>query len=83
MTSDEMVSVVLDVIDANVEYAPADLPESEVGGWVEREGWPLYHVHGDDPDVVNVFAGPTWLFQCTRAQYRDVMQRVTEEIEDI
>ncbi len=79
MTVDEMVSIVLDVIDANVEYAPADLPESRVGEWVEAEGWPIYHVHGDDPDLVSVFAGPTRLFRCTRAEFRTVMDRVAGE----
>lgn len=79
MTTDEMVSIVLDVIDANIEYAPADLAESDIAEWIEAEGWPIYHVHGDDPDVVNVFAGPTRLFGCTRAQFRTVMDRVAGE----
>lgn len=76
MTTDEMVSVIEDVIDANIEAAPADLPDSEIGEWVEAHGWPIVHVHGDDPDLVNVFAGPTLLFQCTREQYQEVMDRV-------
>lgn len=57
MTTDEMFSIVLDVIDANVEYAPADLREEEIGDWVEREGWPIRHVH--DGKWVNVYAGST------------------------
>jgi len=79
VTTDEMVSIIEDVIDANIEAAPAELPEEEIGEWVEREGWPVYHVHGDDPDVVNLFAGGTWLFECTRAQYREVMRRAAED----
>ena len=78
MTVDEMVSIVLDVIDANIEYAPADLAEDDIGEWVDNHGWRIYHVHGDDPDLVNVFAGPTWLFQCSRMQYQEVMSRVDE-----
>lgn len=81
MTTDEMVSIVLDVIDANIEKAPEDLPDEEIGGWLEQEGWPIYHVHGDDHDEVNVFAGGTWLFRCTRSQYEEVTRRVSKEIE--
>ena len=80
MTTEEMVSVVLDVIDANVEAAPADLPDAEIVNWVDREGWPIYHVHGDDPDVVNVFAGGTWLFGCSRVEYRKVLETVRERL---
>ena len=79
MTTDEMVSILWDVVEANIDAAPADLPESEIGEWVEREGWQVLHVHGDDPDVVNVFAGPTWLFRCTRAQFEEVMRRASNE----
>lgn len=70
-----MSQFVLDVIDAYMGTAPADVPESEIGEWLEAEGWPIYHVHGDDPDLVNVFVGPTWLFRCTGSQLWEVMRR--------
>lgn len=56
MTTDEMLSVIEDVIDANIARAPADLPEEEIGEWVESEGWPVFHVHGDDIDAVSLGA---------------------------
>lgn len=74
-SAEEMVSIIEDVIAASMEAAPDDLVDSEVAAFVEEGGLTIHHVHGDDPDVVNVFAGPTWLFRCTRRQYQEVMRR--------
>ncbi len=81
MTTDEMVSIIEDVIDVNIETAPDDLPEEEIGEWIDREGWRIYHVHGDDPEVVNVFANGHWLFECSRVQFLEVMRRLSEDVE--
>ena len=60
MTVDDMVHLIEDLIAANIEAAPADLPDEAIGEWVDAHGWPVRHVHGDDPNVVNVFAGGAW-----------------------
>jgi len=72
MTVEEMISVVHDVIDAAIMFAPPGLSDSQLDEFVVEGDFAIRHVH-DGPRRVSVFAGSTLLFKCSPAQWRKVM----------
>jgi hypothetical protein len=68
---DEMVSILIDVIEATVEVEMAP-PGSELAEFKETD-FEIRHVHDTDRRI-SVFAGSTLLFQCSPAQWREVVR---------